>query len=150
MKNHENDTAVTGIQHQRRIVVGVDGSDCAESALEFAAHEAARWGAPLSVVSAYEVPPSSSWVSASLGPLEEAAAAIVRQALAKVHELEPRVVAKGEHLYGMAGSVLVAESRGASMLVVGSRGRGEILSILLGSVSEHCGHHAACPVTIVH
>jgi nucleotide-binding universal stress UspA family protein len=133
-----------------RIVVGVDGSLCGDGALEFAAHEAARWGALLHIVSAYEVPPNSGWVVLPLDPFEEGAAASVTAALSRAHELEPDVVTKGEHIHGSAGSVLVTESRGASLLVVGSRGRGEMASLVLGSVSEHCVHHAAgCPVTVV-
>jgi nucleotide-binding universal stress UspA family protein len=132
-----------------RIVVGVDGSECAERALQFAAHEASRWGALLHVVSAYEIPPNAGWVTVPLEPFAEAARASVDSAVARVHELEPAVVTKGEPAHGFAGNVLVAASQGASLLVVGTRGRGEVRSLVLGSVSEHCVHHALCPVTIV-
>jgi nucleotide-binding universal stress UspA family protein len=132
-----------------RIVVGVDGSECADRALEYAAHEAAQWGALLHVVSTYEMPPNAGWVVVPQEPLEEAAMGIVDSALARVHEFEPSVVAKGDHVHGSAGHVLAETSRGASLLVVGSRGRGEMASLVLGSVSEHCVHHASCPVTIV-
>jgi nucleotide-binding universal stress UspA family protein len=133
-----------------RIVVGVDGSKCSDRALEFAAHEAARWGALLHVVGAYEVPPNAGWWAVPLQPFEEGAAAAVAAALTRAHHLEPSIVTKGEHVYGFAGSVLVARSQGASLLIVGSRGHNEVVSLVLGSVSEHCVHHAGdCPVTIV-
>jgi nucleotide-binding universal stress UspA family protein len=132
-----------------RIVVGVDGSECAARALEFAAHEASRWGALLHVVSAYEIPPDAGWVVVPMEPFVEAALASVNSAVARANELEPAVVTKGEHTHGYAGNVLVAASQGASLLVVGSRGRGEVRSLVLGSVSEHCVHHASCPITIV-
>jgi nucleotide-binding universal stress UspA family protein len=146
------DTNTAEIHHgegELRIVVGVDGSECAERALEFAAHEASRWGALLHVVSAYEIPPDAGWVVVPMEPFVEAALASVDSAVTRAHELEPAVVTKGEHTHGFAGKVLVAASRGASLLVVGSRGRGEFRSLVLGSVSEHCVHHASCPVTIV-
>jgi nucleotide-binding universal stress UspA family protein len=48
-----------------------------------------------------------------------------------------------------AATVLVDESHNADMLVVGSRGYGGFAGLLLGSVSQQCAHHAACPVVIV-
>jgi len=50
---------------------------------------------------------------------------------------------------GHAAPVLLEAARGASLLVVGSRGHGEFTGMLLGSVSEHCVTHARCPVVVV-
>jgi nucleotide-binding universal stress UspA family protein len=137
-------------QGELRIVVGVDGSKCSDLAVDFAAHEAARWGALLHIVSAYEMAPNEGWVVVPLEPFEENAAASVRAALSRVNELEPGVVAKGENIHGFPGKVLVEVSKGASLLVIGNRGRGELASLVLGSVSEHCLHHVkSCPITIV-
>lgn len=133
-----------------RIVVGVDGSDDGKQVVEFAAHEAARWGALLHVVTAYKLEPDASWVVLPLEPYEENAVLRVNVALALIRQLEPNVVTKGEIIHGSAGKVLVEASKGASLLIVGSRGRGEVASLLLGSVSEHCLHHTDdCPITIV-
>ena len=132
-----------------RVVVGVDGSACANRALVRAAYEASIRGALLHVVSAYEVAPTAGW-ALPLTPFEEAAAAIVSQSLAIAHAHYPDLVAKGEHRHGYAGNVLVETAKGASLLVVGSRGHSELTELLIGSVSEHCAHHASCPTLIVH
>jgi len=50
---------------------------------------------------------------------------------------------------GRAASGLVDESREAALLVVGSRGHGGFVGLLIGSVSNECAHHSACPVVIV-
>ncbi|WP_346742472.1 universal stress protein [Rhabdothermincola salaria] len=50
---------------------------------------------------------------------------------------------------GDPGQRLVEASTHADLLVVGSRGRGGIRSLVLGSVSQHCAQHAECPVVVV-
>ena len=145
-----NENASIAPDDETRIVVGVDGSECADRALQFAAHEAARWGALLHIVSSFEIPSTSGWVVAPIGPYEEAASAIVNEALTRAQDLEPSIVTKGESRCGSAPQVLMEACRGASVLVVGSRGRGEVKSLVLGSVSGHCVHNASCPVTVVH
>ncbi len=132
-----------------KVVVGVDGSACAERALVLAAYEAAIRGALLHVISAYEVTPTAGW-AIPLGPLEESAAAIVSQSIAIAHAHYPDIVLKGEHRHGFAGKVLVETAKEASLLVVGSRGHSQLTDLLIGSVSEHCAHHASCPTLIVH
>lgn len=52
-------------------------------------------------------------------------------------------------LEGYPGRALVQAAQGAELLVVGSRGRGALGRMLLGSVGLHCASHAPCPVVIV-
>ena len=134
-----------------RVVVGVDGSACGTRALEFAAQEASYRGAALHVVSACGTTPYvTAWPMVLLESDHQAtAAAIVDESLARVHEIDHMLVSKGEIRYGLAGRVLVETSRGATLLVVGSHGRGRAASLLLGSVSEYCVHHAVSPITII-
>jgi nucleotide-binding universal stress UspA family protein len=61
----------------------------------------------------------------------------------------PEVVVDPLVLHGAAASALIDASQEASLLVLGTRGHGGFTGMLLGSVSQHCIHHAACPVVVV-
>ena len=56
--------------------------------------------------------------------------------------IDPRVVS------GHPAPILVEASKGADLLVVGSRGHGEFVGMLIGSVSEYCATNAHCPVLV--
>jgi nucleotide-binding universal stress UspA family protein len=138
------------------IVVGVDGSPCARDALARAANEATLRGARLRVVCAWQVPPAA-YAGGFTPPIDEAtftglrenAEAVVREAVAEVHRMQPSVPCEGEVLEGQPAEVLLAEARDASLIVVGNRGHGGFASLLLGSVSQQVVHHADCPVLVV-
>ncbi len=136
------------------IVVGVDGSEGSNAALRFAAAEAALRNAKLRVVCTWEVPASvyaGTWGLAAEveSRFENHARDITTQALSEVARLHPGVDRDARVVRGQPSDVLVQESQGANLVVVGSRGLGGFKRLLLGSVSQQVAHHATCPVVIV-
>jgi nucleotide-binding universal stress UspA family protein len=141
----------------KRIIVGVDGSDGSRSALHWAFAEAAVWDAELDVVHAWDlpfatVPPLTNLAyHADVAAVERAAAALLDIEVATVPVrpgASPQRVEKVT-VRDSATSALLQTSKGADLLVVGSRGRGGFADLLLGSVGNHCVHHASCPVAVV-
>jgi nucleotide-binding universal stress UspA family protein len=68
--------------------------------------------------------------------------------VAPVRAAHPGLTIEETVAEGHAAPVLVEASKGADLLVVGSRGHGEFVGMLIGSVSEYCAGHAACPVLV--
>jgi nucleotide-binding universal stress UspA family protein len=134
-----------------RIVVGVDGSRSSCQALRWAARQAKLTGASLEVVACWEFPTAYGWVPqypAGFDPSGDARRAL-EGTVAEVLGEDPGVEIGLSVVEGHAAPVLVEAARGATLLVVGSRGHGGFTGMLLGSVSEHCVSHAPCPVTVV-
>ena len=139
------------------IVVGVDHSAGAKAALVFANEEARLRGATIRAVHAWQygyIGPTGlegriPAIGADVDQLRSTAVAALE---ASVREALPDtdVEIKLHVVQGAPAGVLVQESRDADLLVVGSRGHGGFLGLLLGSVSQQCAHHAECPVVIVH
>src|SRR5690606_5426016 len=132
------------------------GSAGSDRALRAAAHEAIARDAPMVVVHAWAVPATVQATpvgafAADPVPFADAAAEIAGDALALVHdefpELADRVTTRV--VEGYAVEHLVEASKGAALLVVGSRGRGGFASLVLGSVADGCAHRAHCPVMVV-
>lgn len=134
------------------IVVGVDGSQGARAALEYATREAALRRAQLRVVYAWQISPvvySSGYAPDLDEGFNEAAETLAREAVAAVKELDGTVECEGEAVEGQPALVLLREARDADLIVVGNRGHGGFASLLLGSVSHQVVQHAHCPVTVV-
>ena len=70
-------------------------------------------------------------------------------AIADVSSPDEQVTIRCKVVEGNAPRVLLDASAGADLLVVGSRGHGGFVEALLGSVRQHCVHHATCPVVVV-
>ncbi len=135
-----------------RIVVGYDGSPSSADALDWAAHQAQLTGSRLEVIMTWEWPPSLGWsvpIPDDFDP-EGDVQRSVDQALDTVRDRYPAVPLDARVANGHPAPVLVDASKGAALLVVGSRGHGEFAGMLLGSVSEYCATKAHCPVLVHH
>ncbi len=135
------------------VVVGVDGSEHGDAALQFAAEEAALRGASLRIVCAWQIPTGATMsvglIPGLLQSFADEAEGIVQAAVARAKTLQPSVCSEPRAVEGHPGSVLLDEAQSAILLVVGSRGRGEFAGMLLGSVSHQVLQHAPCPVVVV-
>jgi nucleotide-binding universal stress UspA family protein len=156
-KHKHDETPITGLpewpEGSHRIVVGVDGSDSSLAALGWAARQAELTGAALQVVTSWEWPTAVGWAAAPVpGDYQPAddAQRLLDQVVAPVRTAHPAIGIHTTVVEGHPAPVLVEASRGADLLVVGSRGRGQFAGMLLGSVSEHCTASAHCPVLVLH
>jgi nucleotide-binding universal stress UspA family protein len=139
------------------IVVGVDHSQGAKAALEFALCEAKLRQVTLRAVHAWqfslEIPGIEEGfypaVGADLSDLRSAAEAALEVTIDVAIPDVGGVTLERRVVEGAPSAVLVDQSQDAELLVVGSRGRGGFAGLLLGSVSAQCAHHAACPVVII-
>ncbi len=139
------------------IVVGVDSSPGSKGALRWALEEARLRRARIVALHAWTLPfaPADPLVAApSMSPelikdLQEAAADMLKRALNEVEDEAEGVEIEQRVVQGSAGGVLVEAARDADLLVVGSRGHGGFVGLLLGSVSQQCVHHAPCPAVVV-
>jgi nucleotide-binding universal stress UspA family protein len=141
--------------HSGRIVVGADGSEPSQRALDFACRQAAFTSQNVAVVRAWRGPhtipvdkhgdiPAS--MSATLLEEEEALDKTVAEARTRF----PDVEIEGELIAIGAGQALEDASNSADLVVVGSRGHGALAETVLGSVSHHVLHRAHCPVAVLH
>jgi nucleotide-binding universal stress UspA family protein len=140
----------------KTIVVGVDGSDGGEAALEFAAGEAALRNARLRVVSAWELP-VMAYGTGSAPPLDAETLEIFRtgaervadDASATAKKLQPSLEVEALTVQGHPADVLLEQGADAELIIVGRRGLGGLKSLLLGSVSQQVVQQATRPVVVV-
>lgn len=136
------------------VVVGVDGTAASEAAVAFAFDEASRWDTPLVAVHSWNDAVSDAlWGLAAVFVDWEAIEAdgqqLLAQRLAGWQEQYPDVSVRQVVTRGAAARALLDQAGGARLVVVGSRGRGGVRGMLLGSTSQALLHHAPCPVVVV-
>lgn len=132
------------------IVVGIDGSDHSLNALRWAIDEARFRGVPVRPVATFAIGFLSTGYEVALPDTEDLRAAtrtMLDAALDSVDhegvEVDPQVIE------GHPAEVLINLGEEADMIVVGSRGRGGFVGLLLGSVTTNVVNHASCPVVVV-
>ncbi|OZE85202.1 hypothetical protein CH305_04680 [Rhodococcus sp. 15-649-2-2] len=140
----------------KAIVVGVDGSSSSLDAVGWAARAAELRGAPLKLVSAYQVKALyTSFVALPprIGSEEHTAAESIlawASLVARRSVRDPDALRiMSESIVGPTIQAMLEQSSDASMMVVGSRGNGDYFAELLGSVSTAVAVQAHCPVVIV-
>jgi nucleotide-binding universal stress UspA family protein len=132
-----------------RVIVGVDGSKASRHALQWAQFMARSLGAAIDAVTVWEISAVEASAWADDWDPEKDATAKLHATLAEVLGAEPPAPVREVVLHGSAAAQLVEASKGAQLLIVGSRGRGGFRELLLGSVSAACAAHAHCPVLII-
>lgn len=135
-----------------RVVVGVDGSSSSEYALATAFEEASLRSTGLTVIHGWTAPASLGDGQVPLAYDPDTVASnethLLNDLLADWQRRYPGLDVRPQVLYAKPNKLLVQESQGAALLVVGSRGRGGFRGLLLGSVSQAALHHAHCPVVV--
>jgi nucleotide-binding universal stress UspA family protein len=147
----------------RTVVVGVDGSVEASAALRFGLEEARLRKAPLRAIHVWTVGStgeafpfsggSRGWLTAEgfdFSEIRRAAEELLETAVAAAVQENDSVEVETQLIEGIPADVLIDAVGPDDVMVVGSRGRGALAGVLLGSVSARCVHHAPCPVVVVH
>jgi nucleotide-binding universal stress UspA family protein len=143
---------MTETEVTRKIVVGVDGSPASMQALRYAIAEARYRGTSVEIVHGWHVPYYGDFTGVMPYPGEELASAaerIVQDALASVETEAHDVVVTGRTVESPPAYALTEAGKDAELIVVGRRGHGGFLGLLLGSVAQQVANHATCPVVLV-
>jgi nucleotide-binding universal stress UspA family protein len=146
--------SATKTEKPPRIVVGVDGSASSLAALRWAVHQAELTGGTVDAIVAWRLPVSVTGYGfapvtmSDCSDTEQIAQRALGEAISKVVGPGGPPV-RSLVIQGFPAQVLLKESVGADLLVLGSRGHGGFSGALLGSVGQHCVRHAHCPVVII-
>jgi nucleotide-binding universal stress UspA family protein len=138
-----------------RVLVGVDGTPLSAEVVEFAFAEAQRLGVGLTALHTWIQPVASGHdalvpLATDIEALQRENEAILSESLAAAMADHPDVDVRQVTMQTVAGAAIIEESMGARLVVIGSRGRGPVAGLLMGSTSQAVLHHAGCPVAVVH
>ena len=132
----------------RGIIVGVDGSDSSFEALLCALRLGELAGCTVRAIAVWQPVPFGSWTTPLYKPANDAAS-ILTDAVGRACGDQVPDWFTATPREGMAAAILVNDSKDADLLIVGTRGRGKVKGLLLGSVSSQCVGNAACSVLVV-
>ena len=140
-------------QGARRIVVGTDGSENSLSAVRWALREGALREVPVDIIHSWHFTPMVDPMGIAIIPPTAEIQAAAQQVLAGVMK---RIEAERQNVHvneivaqGSPAGTLLSAARDADLLVVGRRGHGGFVGLLLGSVATQVVHHSPCPVVVV-
>ncbi|HEX6685189.1 MAG TPA: universal stress protein [Candidatus Limnocylindrales bacterium] len=148
--------AVEGMREaEGRVLLGVDGSEQSPAVVAFAFAEAQRLGVGVTALHTWIQPVASGHdslvpLATDLEALQHENEAILSEAVAAARADHPDVDVRQVIMQTGAGAAIIDASMGARLVVIGSRGRGPVTGLLLGSTSQAVLHHAGCPVAVVH
>ena len=137
------------------VVVGIDGSPAAESALAYAFDTASRHGWSVKAVHAWDVPAydllivPNGPVPVPLADVADDEIRMTAEVLAGFREDYPDVEVEEQLVRSPAVQALVKASANAALIVVGTHGHGPTVSALMGSVSNGVLHKSKIPVAVV-
>lgn len=137
------------------VVVGIDGSPSARSALAFAFDAASRHGWRLIAVHAWDVPAydllvvPNGPVPVPLSDVADDEIRLAAEVLAGFRADYPDVEVEERLVRAPAVQAILGASEEPAMIVVGTHGHGPALGALLGSVSNGVLHKAHVPVIVV-
>jgi nucleotide-binding universal stress UspA family protein len=143
----------------QRILVATDGSEGADRAIDYAAHQAKAAGVELLIVNVFGSDGLPSNIFQSLADtnnvwLKEAISSASAEVLRKARDRARNIGVNVIHLESRVGDIaqtilVIAQEKSADLIVVGKRGNGRLAGLLLGSVSQKLASLASIPVTIV-
>ncbi|MFW6598020.1 universal stress protein [Propionibacteriaceae bacterium Y2011] len=139
------------------VVVGVDGSEPSQHAADLASDWANHEGIDLVLVAAWQtqtlIGMAGGWampvMQDATDQIEQGTVVMVDEVKSRLAERHPDLTVTATTVPGDPAAALVEASRDASLLVVGSRGRGGFAGLLLGSISHRVLHDATVPVAVV-
>ncbi len=133
-----------------RMVVGVDGSPAAMAALRWACDEADDRDADLLVVHVWDYPYTTELASPTARDMTRVDASLELETAARLARDRRRGPVEDVLVEGGATTELVARSRDADLMVLGTRGRSLVRAALFGSVSQAVSGRSGCPTVVVH